>query len=198
MMQQAILSWFPSAAYANLYAAVVLAALLSDELMPRIMGAKGMSFARDRGSFLVIYVASLTGFVIGLLLRHSSIGVIPFWVQVLALPLLLAGTVLREWAIILLGRFFSRTVRVDQGQRLITSGPFRWIRHPAYTGMLIMDTAIVLGLGTWVGALAMFLILLLAALYRIRVEERALIEAFGEEYRSYMQRTALLFPTWRP
>ncbi|MGE5071856.1 MAG: methyltransferase family protein, partial [Anaerolineae bacterium] len=189
--------WFPSEGYANLYAIVVLAALLSDEFIPRMMGAKGMSFRRDRGSFLVIYIASLAGFVAGLFLRYSNIGVVPFWVQALALVLLLAGTVLREWAIILLGRFFSRTVQVEAGQSLVTSGPFRWIRHPAYTGMLIMDTAIVLGLGTWVGALAMFVILLLAALYRIRVEERALLDAFGDEYRSYMQRTALLFPTWR-
>ncbi len=197
-MQQAILSWFPSRAYASCYAIVVLAALLSDEFIPRMMGAKGMSFRRDRGSFLVIYLASLAGFAAGLFLRYSNVGVVPFWVQVLALVLLLLGTVLREWAIAVLGSAFSRTVRVDKDQRLVTSGPFRWIRHPAYTGMLIMDTAIVLGLGTWIGALVMFAILLLAALYRIRVEERALLAAFGEEYRAYMQTTAPLFPLWRP
>jgi protein-S-isoprenylcysteine O-methyltransferase Ste14 len=109
---------------------------------------------------------------------------------------LVLGTVIREWSIVLLGRFFSRTVKIEQDHRLIVSGPFRWIRHPAYTGMLIMDTSIVLGLGTWAGALAMFIVVLLAALYRIRVEEKALLEAFGDQYRAYMQRTGRLLPLW--
>ena len=197
-MQQAFLTWFPNRAFANLYGVIVLAALLSDEVVPRLAGGKGFSLrlGRDRGSFVVIYLATLIGLAAGLLLRYRGVGLVPFWVQALALVSLLAGTVLREYAIFLLGRFFSRTVTIEQDHRLITSGPFRWIRHPAYTGMLIMDTSIVLGLGTWLGALVTFVLLLLASLYRIRVEERALIETFGDEYRRYMQRTALLFPPW--
>jgi protein-S-isoprenylcysteine O-methyltransferase Ste14 len=197
-MPQIFTTWFPSRAFANVYGLIVLTALLSDELIPRLAGSRvfGRGSGRDRGSFLLIYSASVTGLIVGLYLRYRNIGVVPVWVQVLALVLLLAGTVLREWAIFMLGRYFSRTVKIEAGQRLITTGPFRWIRHPAYTGMLIMDTSIVLGLGTWVGAVAMFVLLLLAALYRIRVEERALLENFGDEYRSYMQRTALLFPPW--
>jgi protein-S-isoprenylcysteine O-methyltransferase Ste14 len=197
-MPQEFLSWFPTKAYANLYGLVVLAALLSDELIPRMTGGKGLSFApsRDRGSFLLIYAATLTGLGAGIYFRYRDIGVVPFWVQVLALFLLVAATVLREWAIVLLGQFFSRTVTIEQGHRLITRGPYRWIRHPAYTGMLFMDASIVLGLGTWVGALLMFVLLLMAALYRIRVEERALLDTFGDEYTAYARRTARLFPPW--
>jgi protein-S-isoprenylcysteine O-methyltransferase Ste14 len=60
--------------------------------------------------------------------------------------------------------------------------------------MLIMYFSIVLGLGTWVGALFMFIVLLAPTLYRIRVEESVLLETFGDEYRAYMRRTWLLFP----
>jgi protein-S-isoprenylcysteine O-methyltransferase Ste14 len=185
-------------AYANLYGFVVLAALLSDEVIPRLMGGKGFSLElrRDRGSFIIIYLCSLVGLGAGLAFRSLNIGVAPSWVQVLALVFLVIGAVIREWSIILLGRFFSRTVKIEQGHRLITSGPFRWIRHPAYTGMLIMDTSIVLGLGTWAGALVMFILMLLAALYRIRVEEKVLLEALGDEYRAYMQHTGRLLPLW--
>jgi protein-S-isoprenylcysteine O-methyltransferase Ste14 len=197
-MLQSFLSWFPSKAYANLYGFVVLLALLSDELIPRLAGGKGIAFGqgRDRGSFLLIYFASLVGLGAGLYLRLQNIGVVPFWLQVFALVILVAAIALREWAIVLLGRSFSRTVKIDQGQRLITSGPFRWIRHPAYTGMLFGDASIVLGLGTWVGALLMFALVALAALYRVHTEEQALLEAFGDEYRAYMLRTARLFPPW--
>ncbi len=197
-MQQIVLSWFPSNAFANLFGIVVLVAVLSDEIVPRLVGAKGLSSAtgRDRGSFLLIYGASFAGLLAGLYLRYLNVGVAPFWVQVVALALVLAGAALREWAIAVLGRFFSRTVSIEQGHRLITSGPFRWIRHPAYTGMLITDTSVILGLGTWAGALLMFLLLLGAVLYRIRIEELALLETFGDQYRTYMRRTALLFPPW--
>jgi protein-S-isoprenylcysteine O-methyltransferase Ste14 len=122
--------------------------------------------------------------------------VVPPWIQVLAVPLLIFGTLIREWTVFLLGRFFSRSVKIEQGHRLIEVGPYRWIRHPAYTGMLIMDTAIVLGLGTWAGAVCMFVMVLSATLYRIRVEERALLETFGAEYQAYMKRTWRLLPGW--
>jgi protein-S-isoprenylcysteine O-methyltransferase Ste14 len=199
-MSLPVLSWFPSRAYANLFALVVLLALMSDYVVARLAGGKEISprssRSRDRGSFLLIYLASLAGLSAGIILRSDNIGVVPFPVQAFALLLLVIGTVFREWAIALLGRFFSRTVTIEQSHQLITSGPYRWVRHPAYTGMLIMDTAIILGLGTWVGAVLMFILLLLATLYRIRIEEHALLEAFGDQYQTYRQRTALLFPPW--
>jgi protein-S-isoprenylcysteine O-methyltransferase Ste14 len=197
-MSAALLSWFPSRAYANLFGIVVLLVLLSDELIPRLIGGKRLSVAPapDRGSFLTISAAAVLGLAAGFYCRYHNIGVVPFGVQVFALIVVLAGAVLREWAIILLGRFFSRTVQVESTQRLIQAGPYRWIRHPAYTGMLMTDVAIVLGFGTWVGAVAMFGLLLLAVRYRIGVEEHALLQAFGEEYRVYMQHTARLFPPW--
>ena len=195
-MAHAVLAWFPNSGYANLFAVVVLCALLADEVIPRLMGGKARpsESGLDRGSFLVIYVASTLGLAAGLYFRYYGIGVVPFWAQAFALFLVIIGAVLRGWAIVLLGRYFSRTVTIEEGHQLITSGPFRLIRHPAYTGMLIVDTAIILGLGTWVGAAVMFAVLLGAVLYRIQVEEKALLEKFGDQYRAYMQVTGRLFP----
>lgn len=197
-MVQEALGWFPSAFYANLYGIIVLATLLSDEIVPRLAGGKGISLkqSRDRGSFLLIYLSSIVGLGVGIYFRYKNIGVVTFWIQILALLLLLAGTFIREWAISLLGRFFSRTVKIEQGHQLITNGPFNLIRHPAYTGMVIMYTSIILGLGTWTGALFMFVIILIPTIYRINVEEQALLETFGDEYRSYMNKTWRLFPGW--
>jgi protein-S-isoprenylcysteine O-methyltransferase Ste14 len=197
-MFQALSGWFPDAFFANLYGIIVLAALLSDELVPRLAGGRGISYGggRDRGSFILIYISSLVGLGVSVYLRFQNIGVVPVWVQGLALVLLIVGTIIREWAIALLGIYFSRTVKIEQGHRLITGGPYRWFRHPAYTGMLIMYASIVLGLGTWVGALFTFIVLLFPTLYRIQVEEKALLDTFGDEYRTYIQRTWRLFPKW--
>jgi protein-S-isoprenylcysteine O-methyltransferase Ste14 len=197
-MDQVVIGWFPSSFYANLYGIIVLAALLSDEIVPRLMGGKGFSIkqSRDRGSFFLIYLSTLMGLAVGIYFRFHNIGVAPFWVQALALLLIIAGALIREWAIVLLGRFFSRTVNIEPGQRLVTGGPYHWVRHPAYTGMVIMHTGFILGLGTWLGALFVFIIMLLPTLYRIAVEEQAMLETFGEEYRAYMHRTWRLFPGW--
>jgi protein-S-isoprenylcysteine O-methyltransferase len=124
------------------------------------------------------------------------VGVVPAWAQAAALLVLIGGGILLEWAVYLLGKHFSRTVMITSDQRLITAGPYRLLRHPAYTGMIIMDAAIVLGLGTWVGALVMLIVMLLPTLYRIRVEERVLESAFGEQYLDWARRTWRLFPGW--
>ena len=195
-MHQTVTGWFPNDFFANFYGIVVLIALISDELIPRLAGGKSISFGwgRDRGSFVLIYLASLAGLAGGVYIRIRNIGVVPAWVQGLALVLLAGGTVIREWAIVSLGAYFSRIVKIEKGHRLITSGLYRWIRHPAYTGMLIMYFSIVLGLGTWLGAVFTVLVLLTATLYRIQVEEKVLLETFGDEYRDYMGHTWRLFP----
>jgi protein-S-isoprenylcysteine O-methyltransferase Ste14 len=135
-MVQTAIGWFPNLVFANLYGIVVLLALLSDEIVPRLAGGRGISISqgRDRGSFILIYLLSWTGLAGGVYIRYQNIGVVPAWIQGLALVLLAAGTVIREWAIALLGVYFSRIIKIEQGHRLITSGPYRWFRHPAYTG----------------------------------------------------------------
>ena len=192
------IKWFPSLAFAKIVGIIVLIAVLTDEFIPylsagaRVYGPQGL----DRGSSLAIQIAAFIGFAVALFLRYQNIGVVPPWIQVGAIGLLIVGMLLRAWAVFLLGRFFSRTVHIEQGHRLVTNGPYRWIRHPAYTGMLLIDAAVVLSLGTWAGALFMFSVLLAASLYRIRVEEHALIQTFGEGYLAYRRRTWRLFPGW--
>lgn len=197
-MLPVFMQWFPSEVFARTFGITVLAAVLMDEFIPRLRGGRGFSLRQglDRGSSIVIQLAALIGFGVALSLRYQNIGIVASWIQVVAIVLLILGTLLREWSVFLLGQFFSRTVQIERGHRLITEGPYRWIRHPAYTGMLIMDAAIILSLGTWAGALFMLVILLAASLYRIRVEEQALLDAFGDEYRAYVSRTWRLFPGW--
>jgi len=112
------------------------------------------------------------------------------------LLIIIAGLAIREWALIKLGRFFSRTVQIQTEHKVITEGPYRWIRHPAYTGMILIYAGIIMSIGTWLGALLTFSIVTISLLYRIRVEDRTLLDAFGDEYRDYMKQTWLLFPGW--
>ena len=78
--------------------------------------------------------------------------------------------------------------------RLVTRGPYNYIRHPSYTGSLLILTGLSLTIGTWLGSLFAFVVSLIAHEYRIRVEEEALREAFGSDYEEYEKRTWKLFP----
>ena len=99
--------------------------------------------------------------------------------------MMVTGIVLRQWAILVLGRFFSTTVRVISGHRIVTNGPYRVIRHPSYTGSLLTLIGLGLASRTWAGTLVIVALFGLAYNYRIGVEESALKAELGQEYIEY-------------
>jgi len=110
------------------------------------------------------------------------------------LLLFIAGVVLRWYSIVYLGRFFTVDVAIAHEHELIDSGPYRFIRHPSYTGALIAFVGFGLCLGSWLALACMVLPITAAFLWRIHVEEQALADALGDKYRIYMRRTKRLIP----
>ena len=104
------------------------------------------------------------------------------------------GVILRWYSIVRLGRFFTVDVSIAKEHRVVDSGPYRFVRHPSYTGALIAFLGFGLCLGNWLSILLLMLPILAAFLWRIRIEEQALIDGLGEDYRAYMRRTARLIP----
>jgi protein-S-isoprenylcysteine O-methyltransferase len=117
-----------------------------------------------------------------------------WWTLGLGIAMILAGAALRDWAIVSLGRYFRREVTIEPGQRVVRRGPYRVLRHPSYTGLLLSLVGLGLAFGSWVGASIVFLAVLVGMLPRIRVEERALARAFGAEYTAYAASTWRLVP----
>ena len=109
------------------------------------------------------------------------------------LALMLAGLALRWYSIRLLGRSFTVDVATRPGQEVVTSGPYRWIRHPSYTGALLTVLGILVCCLNWLSLLA-FPLAVAGYVYRIRVEEAALAGGLGDAYRDYMRRTRRLIP----
>ena len=106
----------------------------------------------------------------------------------------MAGLAVRIWAIVVLGQSFRTTVEVDTGQRVVDRGPYRWVRHPSYTGILLLMVGLSLVYGNW-PALAVLLVLPAGVLiHRIFVEEAALTEVIGRAYTDYAARTKRLVP----
>ena len=112
----------------------------------------------------------------------------------LGLVLMAAGVLLRAYAIRQLGRYFVPEVAIQPGQQLMDQGPYRFVRHPAYTGSLLTVLGFGLALTNGLSLAIMLVLPGLAFAFRMHVEEAALLAAFGEEYRRYMERTKRLIP----
>jgi len=134
---------------------------------------------------------------IGMILGFTDIGRIRTGSSLLAslgLPLLVAGIAIRWTAIHTLGKYFTGTVLIKDDHRLIRAGLYKHLRHPAYTGALVAHLGLGLSFSNWFSLVLSSVPYLLAAAYRIRVEEKALSDAFGEQYIEYSRETKRLIP----
>ena len=93
-----------------------------------------------------------------------------------------------------LGGAFRTTVEVDPDQAVVTTGPYRWIRHPSYAGLLLIVAGLGLAFGNWLSAAACVALPLPALAWRIHVEEAELSRVLGDAYRAYQTRTSRLIP----
>ena len=153
---------------------------------------------RDRGSLTLLLATIYASLALAVLLAYSGAWRFAaawrpplFW---LGLALMFGGLIFRWWAIRVLAQFFTVDVSIRDDHRLVRDGPYRWLRHPSYTGALATFYGFALALGNWASLLAVTMPVTAAFLRRIRVEEQALREAFPVNYPAYAARTRRLLP----
>jgi protein-S-isoprenylcysteine O-methyltransferase len=151
----------------------------------------------DRGSLRLLWLvttASIAGaFVCARALPWAALPA-RYPLLVLGIAIFLLGLLLRWYAIVYLGRLFTVDVAIAADHRLIDTGPYRYMRHPSYTGLLLGYIGLGLGLSNWVALLLTTVPTTTALLARMRIEETALTASLGPAYRHYAERTARLVP----
>jgi protein-S-isoprenylcysteine O-methyltransferase Ste14 len=151
----------------------------------------------DRGSRVVIGVAAVIGILLAIAARRGRPGlaigdpVVAGWC---GLVLLLAARALRQWSFRTLGRYFTFTVQTSPDQTVVAIGPYRFVRHPSYTALLLAAAAGGLYVGNWLSLLALVAAVAAGLAYRITLEERALTTDVGPAYRDYAATRKRLVP----
>ncbi|MBB5895945.1 methyltransferase family protein [Kutzneria kofuensis] len=153
---------------------------------------------REWGSYGGILIAALLAVVLGGLLRRALPALDfpsrqPGWLLAIVLLIVLGGG-FRLWSIASLGRYFRAVVHIQEDHRVVRTGPYRVLRHPSYTGLLVGMLGIALLFGNYASAVVFELLMIAGVLYRIRVEERMLLGGLGEDYAAYMRETNRLIP----
>ncbi|MGB8212599.1 MAG: isoprenylcysteine carboxylmethyltransferase family protein [Anaerolineales bacterium] len=186
---------------AGLFLAVCLAWLVPEMTRMRRMLAKASRSAeagQDRGSLAVLLGLQWTGLALNFFLAWFCPAAAIRWQRSLlfglGLILLLMGVALRWIAIRILGNYFTHAVAVTPGQPVVMGGPYRLIRHPAYSGTFLTMLGVGLAITNWASLVALLLCVFFGHLYRVNMEEKALIRTIGQPYIEYMRRTKRFIP----
>jgi protein-S-isoprenylcysteine O-methyltransferase Ste14 len=151
--------------------------------------------ARDRATRALIAVTLGTAIALAAVTAARATGLrIAGPYRVAGLIVMWLGLAIRFWAIAALGRAFRTTVEVDPGQAVVSTGPYRWVRHPSYGGLLLIVAGFGLATGNWLALVICIVLPLPALLRRIRVEEAELTGVLGDRYRAYQAQTKRLIP----
>jgi len=157
---------------------------------------KSVSESEER-SQRVLWLTVLTGLVFALIFKTLAWTPMPLDYlprQLIALLLFAVGLGLRYSAVGMLGRFFTTNVSIQHEHELIIAGPYRWVRHPAYTGLLIALAAAGLAMGDVIAMLLLIVPSFFAFVFRIGIEESLLNKKFGAAYGEYSKTTWKLLP----
>jgi len=176
----------------NAYLAVLAVHWISEMFILRKVGPKRVE---DRGPFRALRIVFPTAWLVAVFATRMPqpifTGASIFYCGLIAM---VVGQLLRWWSVATLGRFFTVNVSIHEGHQVIQSGPYRLIRHPSYTAILLIYGGAGLCFANPISLFALTIPVLLVLLYRIRVEEQVLQSALGSAYRDYMQRTKRLIP----
>jgi protein-S-isoprenylcysteine O-methyltransferase Ste14 len=154
--------------------------------------------AKDRGTRYYDFIAVAVGLTIAGFLNGKSSFFFPwgrrysvFWI---GFAIMLLSLSLRIWAITTLGSSFRTTVETHQNQEVVRKGPYTFVRHPFYTGLLLTCLGYGIAVQNWLSLLFAVGLPLIALLYRIHVEEAVLLSNLGSDYEKYERQTKKLIP----
>lgn len=150
----------------------------------------------DKNSMTLIFIMSFIG-IIGSIWEWSIFSTNPIQfttINYIGIIVSLVGITIRMYSFNYLGKYFSPIVTIKKEHQLVTNGIYKLIRHPTYLGAYLTMLGVVLVMSSILGILFIVIGLLLAYIYRINIEEKVLVNHFGDTYTNYKKNTYKMFP----
>ena len=175
-------------------------------LIPEMIGmfrqmakvSRKAAMVQDRGSLVILIALQWVGIALNFSLAwfflFATISLHRTILFSLGIIFILLGVGLRWFSIWTLGRYFTRDIAVSVDQLVVQNGPYRFIRHPAYSGTFLTMLGVGLAMTNWASLISLLLCVLLGHLYRVKIEEETLIQNIGQPYIEYMRRTKRFIP----
>jgi len=151
----------------------------------------------DRGTNRLVWILVASSFIFAWLPVILDLGrllVLGDWLTWVGAAIMITGIIFRQYVISVLGKFFTATVQIQNNHELIKAGPYRYIRHPSYLGILIIAIGLGIALANWISLLLCIMLPVTGIMQRIKVEEEELERYFGLQYQDYRKGTWHLIP----
>jgi protein-S-isoprenylcysteine O-methyltransferase Ste14 len=152
--------------------------------------------SNDKKSLWLLYGLITVGYFLSFSIGATKIGRIYYWNTFFAIgmALVVIGLMIRIHSILTLKQYFTYSVAKVENHKIIETGLYKFIRHPGYLGQLIIFIGISTSISNWLSILVMLIPITLGYLYRIKVEEKFMLEQLGEDYLNYQEQTKRLIP----
>ena len=164
--------------------------------IPRALTRRPDAKQVDQGSLNFLRLCAVVAAVVAALVARVPATAMPAGPVTFGIGIAIAwaGIGLRWWSFRTLGRYFTFTVQTSADQPVITGGPYRFVRHPSYTGILLALIGVGSTYGNWLSVAVFVVVLMVGFVNRIRVEEAALSAELGDAYTSYASGRKRLVP----
>jgi protein-S-isoprenylcysteine O-methyltransferase Ste14 len=183
----------------NLLIIISIMWIISEIVLARVKVSSARAKNKDKFSLQILWITIIVSITLGNVIRYFGIGFIythSEFIHNLGLALIVLGLIIRWIAILKLKSMFTVNVSIRGNHKIVKTGIYKTIRHPAYLGSLLSFLGLGLGLAfvNWLSIIIIFVPIVISFINRIQVEEKVLIAEFGEDYLNYSNNTHRLFP----
>jgi protein-S-isoprenylcysteine O-methyltransferase Ste14 len=158
---------------------------------------RGTDNTLDKGTRRLVWRFSSIGYNLAwlpVIFDFGRLVILGGWLTWVGVAIMISGIVFRQYAISTLGKFFTSTIQIKKDHELIQTGPYRYIRHPSYLGILIMTLGLGIALANWISLILCIVLPTIGLMQRIKFEEKELEQHFGKQYQDYMKNTWRVIP----
>jgi protein-S-isoprenylcysteine O-methyltransferase len=151
----------------------------------------------DKGTRRLVWRLTSIGYNIAwipVIFNFGRLVILGGWLTWMGVAIMISGIVFRQYTIAFLGKFFTATIQIQKDHELIQTGPYRYIRHPSYLGILILSMGLGIALANWISLILCILLPTIGLMQRIRFEEKELEQHFGKQYQDYIKNTWRVIP----